>query len=375
MAGSGMVGASKAELETPCLVLDLDVLEGNVHKMQSRVNAADKALRPHAKTHKCSRLAKLQLAAGAIGICAAKVSEAESLVDAGVADVLVTGPVAAERAARRLVALLDRAPSLMVVVDSSAGIRILDKVAAEAGRRLDVLLDLDVGLHRTGLAPGRAPTLARRVFDSRCLRLRGVQAYAGQVQHMPRYADRRASSHERLAQAAAALSMLRATDSSCTILSGSGTGTAVIDLSVPELTELQAGSYALMDAEYLEIESAEASSAIDYRPALTLLSTVVSGPHGQHVTIDAGLKAMYHDGARPRVVNLEFAGLEYDWFGDEYGRLTRPDRSSRLPEIGSVVELVVSHCDPTVNLYDRFILTRSDRVVDVWPIDLRGRSQ
>jgi D-serine deaminase-like pyridoxal phosphate-dependent protein len=130
-----------------------------------------------------------------------------------------------------------------------------------------------------------------------------------------------------------------------------------------------------MDAEYLAIESAEGSGAVDYRPALTLLSTVVSGPHGRQITIDAGLKALYHDGGRPRVVTPDFADLRYDWFGDEYGQLSSPDRSIHLPELGTVVELVVSHCDPTVNLFDRFFLTRAGKVVDVWPIDLRGRSQ
>ena len=370
-----VIGMNKRDLDTPCLVIDLDVLEENVRKMQARVQTAGKGLRPHAKTHKCSTLAKLQLANGALGICAAKVSEAEALVDAGVVDVLITGPVAARHAAARLVALLERAPSLMTVVDSPSGIRLLDGVVGDAGLRLDVLLDIDIGLRRTGVAPDRAIALARLVLESEHLRLRGVQAYAGQVQHIPQFADRRASSHHRLARAVAVFSKLQAASRSCTILSASGTGTAFIDLAVPELTELQAGSYTLMDAEYLAIESAEGSDAVDYRPALTLLSTVVSGPHGGQITIDAGLKALYRDGGRPRVLTPEFADLIYDWFGDEYGKLSRPDRSVHLPELGTVVELVVSHCDPTVNLFDRFFLTRAGEVVDVWPIDLRGRSQ
>jgi D-serine deaminase-like pyridoxal phosphate-dependent protein len=168
---------------------------------------------------------------------------------------------------------------------------------------------------------------------------------------------------------------LQAREESCTIFSASGTGTARIDLAVAELTELQAGSYALMDAEYLAVESADGSDAADYHAALTLLTTVVSGPHGRQVTVDAGLKALYRDGGRPRVLNPEYANLQYDWFGDEYGKLSAPDKVALLPELGTVLELVVSHCDPTVNLFDRFYITRAGKVVDVWPIDLRGRCQ
>jgi len=369
------IGRKKLELDTPCLVVDLDLLDENLQKMQARVKAAGKALRPHAKTHKCSTLAKMQVANGAVGVCAAKVSEAEALVEAGMSGVLITGPVAGREKVDRLVSLLGRAPFMMAVVDHPSGIELLESRLAEKGQRLDVLLDIDVGHRRTGVPPGRAMGLAERILSCSHLRLRGVQAYAGHVQHIPRYQDRRSASRESLRQAAAVFKPLQAREESCTIFSASGTGTARIDLAVPELTELQAGSYALMDAEYLAIESADGSDAADYRPALTMLTTVVSGPHGRQVTVDAGLKALYRDGGRPRVLNPEYAGLQYDWFGDEYGKLSAPDRVSLLPEPGTVLELVVSHCDPTVNLFDCFHITRAGKVVDVWPIDLRGRCQ
>jgi D-serine deaminase-like pyridoxal phosphate-dependent protein len=370
-----LIGRRKLELDTPCLVIDLDLLDENLQKMQARVKAAGKALRPHAKTHKCSTLAKMQVANGAIGICAAKVSEAEALVDAGMSGVLVTGPVAGREKVNRLVSLLDRAPFLMAVVDHPAGISLLESLLSEKDRRLDVLLDTDIGQRRTGVPPGRAMDLAERILASNSLRLRGIQAYAGHVQHIPRYEDRRSASREGLRKAAAVFKQLQARDEACTIFSASGTGTAAIDLAVPELTELQAGSYALMDAEYLAIESTDGSDAPDYHPALTMLTTVVSGPHGRQVTVDAGLKALYRDGGRPRVLNPEYANLQYDWFGDEYGKLAAPNRVALLPEFGTVLELVVSHCDPTVNLFDGYYITRAGRVVDVWPIDLRGRCQ
>ena len=366
------IGRKKFELDTPCLTIDLDVLDENLQKMQSRVKAAGKALRPHAKTHKCTTLAKMQIANGAIGICAAKLSEAEALVDAGISGVLLTGPIAGREKVNRLVSLLERASFLMAAVDSPATVDLLEARLAEKQRCLDVLLDLDIGHRRTGVPPEKAASLADRLVASPQFRLRGVQAYAGHVQHIPRYADRRTASREGLKQAAAVFNRLRDRCEACTIFSASGTGTARIDLSVDEVTELQAGSYALMDAEYLAIESTDGSDAPDYRPALTLLATVVSGPHGRQVTVDAGLKALYRDGGRPRVLNPEYDCLQYEWFGDEYGRLVAPDRCTVLPGIGAVIELIVSHCDPTVNLFDRLHITRAGKVVDVWPVDLRG---
>jgi D-serine deaminase-like pyridoxal phosphate-dependent protein len=370
-----IIGRKKLELDTPCLVIDLDLLDENLQKMQTLVKAAGKTLRPHAKTHKCTTLAKMQVANGAIGICAAKISEAEALVEAGISGVLITGPVAGPEKTNRLVSLLGRAPFLMAVVDNLAGIESLESRLAEKDRCLDLLLDIDVGQRRTGVPPGRALELAERILSSKWFRLRGIQAYAGHVQHIPRYEDRKSASREAMRQAVAIFRQLHVRTESCSIFSASGTGTARIDLAVQELTELQAGSYALMDSEYLSIESTDGSETSDYHPALTLLTTVVSGPHGRQVTIDAGLKALYRDGGRPRVLNPEYAKLQYDWFGDEYGKLSAPDRVALLPELGATVELVVSHCDPTVNLFDRFYITRAGKVVDSWPIDLRGRCQ
>lgn len=370
-----VIGKKKTELDTPCLVIDLDLLDENLQKMQSRVQASGKALRPHAKTHKCTTLAKMQIANGAIGICAAKLSEAEALIDAGISGVLITGPVSSKDKVSRLVSLLSRAPFLMTVVDHPAAIELLESRLAEKDRRLDVLLDIDVGQRRSGVRPAKAMELAERVLASKYLRLRGIQAYAGHVQHIIRYEERAAASRAALRQAAAVFRKLQAKEPTCSIFSASGTGTAEIDLAIPEMTELQAGSYTFMDAEYLAVETAEGPEVAAYHPALTMLATVVSLPHGRHVTVDAGLKALYRDGGRPRVMNPEYSRLQYDWFGDEYGKLCAPGRTVALPGLGAVLELIVAHCDPTVNLFDCFHITREGKVVDVWPIDLRGRCQ
>jgi D-serine deaminase-like pyridoxal phosphate-dependent protein len=366
----------KIDLDTPCIVLDLDILEQNLGRMQAGATAAGKNLRPHAKSHKCSTLAKKQLEQGAIGICAAKVSEAEVLVNSGIHGVLVTGPVASEKKAGRLVKLLGTSPSLMTVVDHAESIELLDRLLTDAGLDMDVLVDIDVGLQRTGVPPSGALELAERVLASKNLRLKGIQAYAGQVQHIQRYDERKTASLECMSQAAEVFRQLQAQAASCTIFSGAGTGTCEIDLEIAALTELQVGSYPLMDAEYLAIESARHPELADFFPAaLTLLTTVISTSHPTHVTVDAGLKALYRDGGHPRVITAAHRALRYDWFGDEYGMLSVQDKTAALPRLGEVVELVVSHCDPTVNQFDCYYATRGGKVVDQWQVDMRGRSQ
>jgi D-serine deaminase-like pyridoxal phosphate-dependent protein len=369
------LAARKSDLDTPCLVLDTEILERNLQRMQEAVGRAGKALRPHAKTHKCSALARRQIELGAIGVCAAKLSEAEALAKAGVEGILITGPAATPRKIARLVRLRAASPSLMVVVDHPGCVAELDGALRREGLTLDVLLDVDVGLHRTGVRPDAARELADRILSRPSLRLRGIQAYAGQVQHIRSYEERAAASLKSLQEAVPVFRALRAATEACTIFSSSGTGTYDIDLAVPEVTELQAGSYALMDAEYLAVGSAEDPTRFGpFGPALRLLTTVVSANQDGFVTVDAGSKSLYKDGGIPLVLGAGRSGMTYAWFGDEFGKVSYPN-DVRPPAVGTVLELVVSHCDPTINLFDRFILTKGDEVVGVWPIDLRGCSQ
>ncbi len=368
-------GKYKSDLDTPCLVLDMNVLEQNLQKMQAAVEHAGKNLRPHVKTHKCSSLARMQIGAGAIGVCVAKVSEAEALVKAGLDNILLTGPVVTPRKIERLVDLLRTSPSLMVVVDHPGNIELLDAVLRTRGMVMDVLLDVDVGLNRTGVRPPDALALADRIVALPHLRLLGIQAYAGHVQHIRSYDTRKHTSYQCLKEAIRVFRELRATVPTCTIFSASGTGTFDIDLAVPEISELQVGSYACMDTEYLEIGSADNDARfVSFDPALRLLTTVISANHEGLVTVDAGLKSLYKDGGKPQVIVPENSALEYNWFGDEYGMITSTD-NSELPPIGTVLELVTSHCDPTVNLFDSYYLTRGKEVNGTWPIDLRGCSQ
>jgi D-serine deaminase-like pyridoxal phosphate-dependent protein len=366
---------SKFAIDTPCLLLDLDILEHNIRKMQAIATKAGKSLRPHAKTHKCSSLARMQIEAGAIGVCAAKLSEAEALVKAGLDDILITGPVVTPYKVERLVGLLGRSPSLKVVLDHPDNVELLNQKLGDRGLSMGVFLDIDVGLHRTGVRPSGALALAEKIVASRNLRLLGVQAYAGQAQHIPSYASRRDASLKCLQDAVNIFRKLRASVPTCTALSTSGTGTFDIDLEIEEVSELQVGSYVLMDTEYLDIGSASNLAHFEtFEPALRLLTTVISASHKDFVTVDAGLKSLYKDGGIPRLAGPAPAGLEYAWFGDEYGMI-KASGDSPLPMPGIVLELLVSHCDPTVNLFDIYHLIRGDQVVGNWPIDLRGCSQ
>ena len=352
----------------------MDLLERNLQKMQSAAEQAGKNLRPHVKTHKCSALAQKQIEVGAIGVCVAKVSEAEELVKAGLDNILITGPIVTPGKVERLVDLLGRAPSLMIVIDHPRNIALLDAALRAKGMSMGVLLDVDVGLNRTGVSPSDALVLTEQIVSCPTLRLLGIQAYAGHVQHIRSYETRKHTSHQCLQQAVHIFRDLQATVPTCTIFSASGTGTFDIDLTIPEVSELQVGSYVCMDTEYLEIEADDDTRFVSFAPALRLLTRVVSANHKGFVTVDAGLKTLYKDGGKPQVIAPDNFALEYDWFGDEYGRITSAN-NSELPSLDTVLELVTSHCDPTINLFDNYSLTRGEKVIGAWPIDLRGCSQ
>jgi len=361
------------DLDTPCLVLDLDLFEANLQGMQRSVADTGRHLRPHAKTHKCSEAARRQIEAGAIGICAAKVSEAEALVASGIGGILITGPVSSPLKIERLVGLLERATETMVVVDSAFSVGLLDRELARRGLRMNVLVDLDPHFGRTGVPFESALEFADGLGKFQNLRLAGIQVYAGHLQHVAIYSERREASLCVLREAADIFRSLRKRFPECSIFSTSGTGTVDIDLEIPEITEFQPGSYVCMDEEYLRIGSAANEDAFEtYAPALRVLTGVVSANQRGFVTVDAGFKAIYRDGAIPRVFDARYAHLNYEWFGDEYGKLQAPAPGTSLPPLGTVLELVVSHCDPTINLHDRFHLIRNGEVVGEWPINLRG---
>ncbi|MGB9699811.1 MAG: DSD1 family PLP-dependent enzyme [Thermodesulfobacteriota bacterium] len=370
-----LYGISKWELDTPCLVIDEEILNHNLQEMQNYLNKMGKQLRPHAKTHKCSRIAQKQIEAGAIGICVAKVSEAEVLVKAGLRNILITSPVVTDYKIKRLLDLLILDQDLMVVVDNAANAQKLNEAARQRSIRLNVLIDLDPGMGRTGVSFEQAMGLGKLVHQLPGLNLKGIQCYAGHVQHISSFSERSQASLNLLKQAAEVFRQFQKEGLPAEIFTGSGTGTSEIDWQIPELTDLQVGSYTLMDTEYLYIGSAEDPERFKkFPPALTLLSSVISVNHANFVTIDAGLKSIYHHGGNPEVVFPANEGWKYEWRGDEHGMIHFVDTHEKL-KLGEVVELIVSHCDPTVNLFDEFYVIRDGRVIDIWPIDLRGKCQ
>ena len=362
------------ELDTPALILRKDIFEKNLILMRDLALAKGKKLRPHAKTHKCPEIAKRQVQTGnCAGVCAAKLGEAEKLVEAGINSVLITSPVASQVKCNRLAKLNSIAQDLMVVIDSKESALLAEAAASASGRALKVLVDIDPEMGRTGVSFDEAPAFAKYVESLPHLDLQGAQCYAGHLQHIDDADKRYGESTRLMRKGAAAFRAMRSCCGNCHVFTGSGTGTSAADLDIPELTDIQVGSYCVMDAEYM----GACKEALPFRPALRMLSSVVSANHPGMATIDAGTKAIYvTPGAPPVRIQGDdiMEDWKYDWsFGDEHGRLLFPKELSLRP--GDLVELVVSHCDPTINLADRLYVVEDDEVTAVWDIALRGCCQ
>jgi 3-hydroxy-D-aspartate aldolase len=362
------------ELPTPALLLDLDRFERNIQKMAAFTKAAGKKLRPHAKTHKCPEIALRQIAAGAIGVCVAKVGEAEAMAAAGVRNLLITTEVVGPEKIGRLLGVLARQPETLVVVDHPDNVRALDEAMERAGRVLNVLVDVDVGGRRTGVEPGEpALQLGRAVQHAPALNLRGLQGYAGQCAHVMGFDERRRASRRVMGRLMKTRELFEKNGLPVDVVSGGSSGTFNIDSELEGLTELQSGSYCVMDLDYRRIGGKGGSAYDEFEMALTVLTTVISVPTPEMAMIDAGLKAFSTD--KPFVPEaVEWPGVEYTWAGDEHGRLTVTE-PGRLPPLGERIEFFPPHCDPTINLYDRIYAMRGDAVEAVWDVAGRGRSQ
>lgn len=365
---------SRAALNTPVLVLDLDALDRNIAAMAALMAAHGVALRPHAKTHKSVDIGRRQIAAGAVGLCCAKIGEAEALAEGGIANLLITSPVAAPAAIERLAVLATRSPGLMAVVDHPAVVAAIDRALAEAGATLDVLIDVDPGAHRTGVASAtEAVALARAIEAAPRLTCRGVQYYCGSQQHIAGFADRRAAIAERTRYLGEVIAALTDTGFAPEIVTGGGTGTHRIDLALGVFTELQAGSYIFMDTQYLDCDLADGPSP-PFETALGVDARVVSANHAGQVTIDAGYKSLSTDGGTAVVRRGAPADATFRFMGDEHGALVSPGIGEALAP-GDPVTLTVPHCDPTVNLYDTYHVVRGETLVDLWPVSARGRAR
>jgi 3-hydroxy-D-aspartate aldolase len=365
---------SRADLNTPVLVLDVGALDRNIAAMAALVASHGVALRPHAKTHKSVDIARRQIAAGAVGVCCAKIGEAEVLADGGVTGILITSPVAAPAAVDRLAKLAATAQGLMAVVDHPGVAGRIDAALATAGARLDVIIDIDPGIARTGVASAEASVaLARAISDAPNLAYRGVQFYCGSQQHIESYADRRAAIVERTAYLQEVIAALSDAGFAPGIVTGSGTGTHRIDLDLGVFTELQAGSYVFMDKQYLDCEIADGGEA-PFEVSLSVDARVVSANHSGLVTIDSGYKSLSTDGGVAVVQRGAPETAFFAFMGDEHAALIAPGIGTEL-QPGDPVSLTVPHCDPTVNLYDSYHVVAGDTLVGIWPVSARGAAR
>lgn len=361
--------AYAAELQTPALLLDLDAFEANVKAMADIVARHRKKLRPHVKAHKSSRIGRRQIDAGAVGLCCATVREAETMAAAGLDGILVTTPVIAPGMVKRLVATREKISDLIVAVDSPAGIDALARLA-DRSKPIGVLVEIDMGQTRTGVTdPETAVRLAKQVSAQPSLRYRGIQAYYGHLQHVQTLAERLEKVRERWTRLATFTNALTAAGMTPEIISGSGTGTHHLDLEHGPFTEIQAGSYLFMDKQYGAVELAPGGSP--FKTSLTIAGRVVSTVQPDRVIVDAGYKAMATDAGPALIASGAPTDATYQFMGDEHGGIKLSEGAAR-PKLGDLVLLVAPHCDPTVNLHDRFHVVQGETLIDIWPIEARG---
>jgi D-serine deaminase-like pyridoxal phosphate-dependent protein len=367
------VPGSRTRLNTPALLLDVDRLDRNIARMADVTRAAGIKLRPHAKGHKSAEIARRQANAGAIGLCCTTLGEAEVMADAGIENLLITSPVVSPPMIERLIALNGRSRGLLVVVDNPDNVAALDQAAATAAQTLSAIVEFDVGQRRTGVVDEDAVVaLAMAIQGAAHLRYAGLQAYYGHLQHVPVYADRRAAATDQTRRVRALRDRLDAEGLAPELVTGGGTGTYAIDCAAGAFTEIQPGSYPFLDREYTEIPLVERGAA-PFEASLFVLATVVSANREGFAVVNAGYKSFATEGGTPVVMSPQLADAKYQLMGDEHGGIRyAPGGAGRL-KIGDPVEFLAPHCDPTINLYDRYHCVRGDTLVDIWPVDARGR--
>ena len=371
--GNPGIGMSKWDLDTPALCVDLDKLEQNLATMRSKLAGSGVSTRPHAKTHKCPAIAKLQLANGSIGVCTAKVSEAEALFEGGVDRILMTTSNVTANKIRRAMSIRKANPAFIQAVDYPQNARDLSDAAKEAGIVADVVIDVAVGT-RTGVPPGtQALELAQLVDKLPNLKLRGLINYDGGAQHIKGFHHRLEQTLKNFEPSVETFELMKKAGLSTEIFSGGGTGTYNIMTKVPGFTDLQVGSYIFMDAQYLEI-GGESNEAVytDFTPSLTVMATVLNAYFPGRLTTDAGAKALTLN--KPDAIVIGEKGFSYNAGSDEFG-VIQYETATKSYKVGDKLELIVPHCDPAVNEYDQIYGTRKDRVEVVWPIAARGHSQ
>ena len=363
------VGMRLDEVDTPALILDLDAFEANIERLRDALPGRVR-VRAHAKTHKCPEIGKRQIAAGAVGLCCQKVSEAEAMVEGGINDVLVSNEVVGAAKLNRLAALARRA-KLGVCVDNADNVRDLDAAMRRAGARIDVYIELEVGMRRCGVAPGEpALALARAIAASPSLRFSGLHAYHGRAQHLRSIEERRTVIGVSAAAVRSTKVLLEKNGIACPLVTGAGSGTFMIEVELGAWDEIQPGSYIFMDSDYARNEWAPPMPRFEH--SLFVQATVMSRPNPSLAVVDAGLKASSVDSGLPGL--WQRPGLSFTRASDEHGwvEFAAEQPAGVMPALGEKLLLVPGHCDPTVNMYDWYVCIRKGVVEALWPITARG---
>lgn len=362
------VGDRLDSLDTPSMIADLDLVEENIKKLMDKLLPTGLNIRPHLKTTKSAVIAGKMVKAGAKGGCVAKVSEAEAIAGTGFDDLLITCEIVGPAKVKRLVELYRKHRNIRIVVDSEIGATAINDAMAISGIEdpIRVLIDLDVGLHRTGVKPGKpALVLAQHIARLRHLKLIGVQGYEGHLQHLHDKEDRKTQCLESMQILTSTADSLRDAGFKIDVVTTGGTGTAEFCATVPGVTELQPGSFIFMDTDY---RNAVGSF---YSNSLTILSTVVSKQGPKAVTIDSGLKSLTTDSGLAECKDSRYT---YGVLGDEHGSLVWEEGTPPL-SVGDRVEMIPSHIDPTVNLHDVYYAYRGGVIEEIWAVDSRGKVQ
>ena len=370
-ADAALIGqpGSRALIPTPAAVLDLDAFERNLAKMAARAKAAGLALRPHSKSHKTSAIAHRQIEAGAVGICCAKLGEAEAMAAGGVAAILVTSPIAGAAQAERAAALAQTVADFRIVVDHPDGAA---ELGAAAEGPIQVLIDVDPGMGRTGVHDAaQALEVFKAIAAQPNLKLLGVQCYGGHWQHIAGANARAAAVADGMAYLSTAIAALREAGAKIGVVTGGGTGSFAADAAQGVLTEVQPGSYPFMDRDYREALQGDPDGA--FEQSLMITTTVITANHPDWVTVDGGLKAFSTDGPLPVALTPKFADCAYRYFGDEHGRLARPE--GQPVARGERIYFAPGHIDPTLDRYDVIHMVRGDVLVEIVAVEARGASQ
>ncbi|XP_055895581.1 3-hydroxy-D-aspartate aldolase-like isoform X2 [Biomphalaria glabrata] len=360
------VGDSVTDVETPALLVCLKKLEQNLNTLKEAMKAYPSVkLRPHAKTHKCAMLARLQIQSGAVGLCCQKLTEAEALVQGGIQDVLLSNQVINKKKLLRL-ASLARSAHIAVCVDSERNIEDLSEAAKTLDVMLDIVIEVNVGGFRCGVEPGPdVARLAKKVMSLPNIRFKGLHCYNGRNQHIRSLADRQAAVNEVIEKTKLALSALKESEIECNYVTGGGTGTFHLEAASEVFTEVQPGSYVFMDVDYGLNLDGEEKFVSEFQQSLYILSTVQSVAENRAI-VDVGLKAVSLDSGVPTVKNS--GDQVYISGGDEHGVIVPPGDL----KVGDQLWLIPGHCDPTVNMHEWIVGMRDGRVESIWPIGGKG---